>query len=119
MWYHLRHRTPGTSERKIFKTLEEFSLDNDRLSLTFWTVKRIYFFSENFTYILEQVNIINRSLFNRARREFEFYQYLKEKTILRLHGNSEICGHHPHGMHADAIRKLYRFDAAKVKFSNQ
>ncbi|KAK4006127.1 hypothetical protein OUZ56_011282 [Daphnia magna] len=102
MWYHLRHRTPGTSERKIFKTLDEFSLDNDRLSLTFWTV-----------------NIINRSLFNRARREFEFYQYLKEKIILRLHGNSEICGHHPHGMHADAIRKLYRFAAAKVKFSNQ
>ncbi len=31
MWYHLRHKTPGTSERKFVETLEEISLDNDRV----------------------------------------------------------------------------------------
>ncbi|KAK4024214.1 hypothetical protein OUZ56_009601 [Daphnia magna] len=29
-WHHLRHKTPGTSERKYVETLEEISLDNDR-----------------------------------------------------------------------------------------
>ncbi|EFX66125.1 hypothetical protein DAPPUDRAFT_116662 [Daphnia pulex] len=87
-WHHLRHKTPGTSERKFVETLEEISLDNDR------------------------VNIINRTLFNRSRREFEFYQYLLEKTIFRRHGKCKICGPHPHGMHADANRKLYRFAEA-------
>ncbi|KAK4024213.1 hypothetical protein OUZ56_009600 [Daphnia magna] len=87
-WHHLRHKTPGTSERKYVETLEEISLDNDR------------------------VNIINRTLFNHSRRKFEFYQYLLEKTIFRRHGKCKICGPHPHGMHADAIRKLYRFAEA-------
>ena len=34
MWYHLRHKTPGTSERKFIETLQEISLENDRVSLT-------------------------------------------------------------------------------------
>ncbi|XP_057370011.1 uncharacterized protein LOC130691120 [Daphnia carinata] len=89
MWHRLRHKTPGTSERKFIETLEEISLDCNR------------------------VNIINRTLFNRARREFEYFTYLKEKEILRRHGNCKICGNHPHGMHADANRKLYRYASAK------
>lgn len=32
MWYHLRHKTPGTSERKFVETLEEVSYDNDRVN---------------------------------------------------------------------------------------
>nr|CAH0098876.1 unnamed protein product [Daphnia galeata] len=87
-WHQLSHKTPGISERKFVETLEEISLANDR------------------------VNIINRTLFNRSRREFEFYQYHLEKTIFRRHGKCKICGPHPHGMHADAIRKLYRFAEA-------
>ncbi|KAK4003721.1 hypothetical protein OUZ56_005476 [Daphnia magna] len=30
MWYHLRHKTPGTSERKFIETLQEISLENNR-----------------------------------------------------------------------------------------
>lgn len=32
MWHHLRHKTPGTSERKFIETLQEISLENDRVS---------------------------------------------------------------------------------------
>ena len=37
LWHHLRHKTPGTSERKFVETLEEISLDNDRVNLIFRT----------------------------------------------------------------------------------
>ena len=32
-WHHLRHKKPGTSERKFVETLDKISLDNDRVNL--------------------------------------------------------------------------------------
>jgi len=69
-------------------------------------------------FLIEQINIINRTLFNRARREFEYFHFLKDKEVLRRHGNCKLCDEHPHGMHADAIRKLYRFAEAKELVEN-
>jgi hypothetical protein len=31
MWYHLRHKTPGTSEGKFIEAFEEISLEDDRV----------------------------------------------------------------------------------------
>ena len=69
-------------------------------------------------FLIEQINIINRTLFNRARREFEYFHFLKDKEVLRRHGNCKLCGEHPYGMHADAIRKLYRFAEEKELVEN-
>ena len=69
-------------------------------------------------FLIEQINIINRTLFNRARREFEYFHFLKDKEVLRRHGNCKLCDEHPHGMHADAIRKLYSFAEAKELVEN-
>ena len=69
-------------------------------------------------FLIEQINIINRTLFNRARREFEYFHFLKDKEVLRRHGNRKLCDEHPHGMHDDAIRKLYRFAEAKELVEN-
>ena len=69
-------------------------------------------------FLIEQINIINRTLFNRARREFEYFHFLKDKEVLRRHGNCKLCGENPHGMHADAIKKLYRFAEAKESVEN-
>ena len=69
-------------------------------------------------FLIEQINNINRTLFNRDRREFEYFHFLKDKEVLRRHGNCKLCDEHPHGMHADAIRKLYRFAEAKELVEN-
>ncbi|KZS01344.1 Uncharacterized protein APZ42_002032, partial [Daphnia magna] len=36
LWYHLRHKTTGTSERNLIESLQEISFDNDRVNLTCW-----------------------------------------------------------------------------------
>ena len=30
-WFHLRHKTPGTSEQKFVESLEEMSLESNRV----------------------------------------------------------------------------------------
>ena len=77
MWYYLRHKTLGTSERKFIETLQEISLENDRVSFTCCLYQSQIFLKLFF--LIEQINIINRTLFNRARREFEYFHFLKDK----------------------------------------
>ncbi len=60
-----------------------------------------------------QINIINKTLFSRSRREYEYSRHRIEKDILRRHGKCKACGPCPHGVHADANMKLYRLSSAK------
>lgn len=61
----------------------------------------------------EQVNVVNRTLFSRARREFEYCQHWIEKKILHRHGPCKSCGDCPLGVHTDGVKKLFRYAEAK------
>ena len=111
LWYHLRHKAPGTSERKFVEALEEISFDDNGVSQQ---IRFAYYNTFiNFIYFILQVGVINRTLFSRCRREFEFCQHWIEKNVLHRHGNCYACGDCPLGMHADGNFKLYRFAEAK------
>ena len=64
-------------------------------------------------FLIEQINIINRTLFNRARREFEYFHFLKDKKSSSTSRKLQTLWRTSLRMHADAIRKLYRFAEAK------
>ncbi|EFX80120.1 hypothetical protein DAPPUDRAFT_103578 [Daphnia pulex] len=90
MWHHLRHKTPGTSERKFIETLQEISLENDR------------------------VNFINRTLFNRGNLNISTISWTKKfsdvtgiTNLVALFssraGESKRCCH----LHACTHQKLH------------
>ncbi|KAK4007339.1 hypothetical protein OUZ56_012499 [Daphnia magna] len=108
LWYHLRHKTPGTSERKLIKSLQEISFDNDRVNI--------------FTCVVleqEQTNTTSDDLnskqwFNSNKRD-NHYQKLEKRLktsweTRELLLRSPAPGAHPMATHLTQIRGsvLYR-----------
>ncbi|KAI9553717.1 hypothetical protein GHT06_021648 [Daphnia sinensis] len=89
MWRHLKHQTPGTSERKFVQTLSEISKMSHRCAT------------------------IDRKLFGMASRQYDHLNFLLNTEI----NGQELfkclaCGKCPLAMHADGNMKLYRWMSA-------
>ena len=69
-------------------------------------------------FLIEQINIINRTLFNCAQKGFEYFHFLKDKKSSSTSRKLQTLWRTSLRMHADAIRKLYRFAEAKELVEN-
>ncbi|KZS01797.1 Uncharacterized protein APZ42_001435, partial [Daphnia magna] len=89
MWRHLKHQTPGTSERKFVQTLSEISKTSHR-----WAT-------------------IDRKLFGLASRQYDHFFFLLNTEVNGMElFRCLACGPCPLAIHVDGNIKLYRWLSA-------
>ncbi|EFX63057.1 hypothetical protein DAPPUDRAFT_269147 [Daphnia pulex] len=89
-WFHLKHQNLGSSERKFIETLNRISKASDR------------------------VDVINRTLFNKASREYDYFVYGFFDTDIRQQNKTSCpaCGDNPSAACVDGNFRLPRLESA-------